>query len=82
MHTNKIEGFWGCFKIWLPSSGPYNLEQYLTLYLWFQNLKMNQIDPFWALVELVKQKNSIGVMNEALDIIENLRARSLTKVTK
>ena len=70
VHTNKIEGFWGCFKRWLPSSGPYNLEQYLTLYLWFQNLKMNQIDPFWALVELVKQNNSIDVMNEALDIIE------------
>ena len=70
MHTNKIEGFWGCFKRWLPSSGPYNLEQYLTLYLWFQNLKMNQIDPFLALVELVKQNNSIDVMNEALDIIE------------
>ena len=44
---------------------PYNLEQYLTLYLRFQN----QTDPFWAFVELVKQNNSIDVMNEALDMI-------------
>ena len=69
LHTNKIEGFWGCFKRWLPSSGPYNLEQYLSLYLWFQHNKQNKVDPFWALVNLVKMNNSIEVMNSALEIV-------------
>ena len=36
---------------------------------------MNQIDPIWALVELVKQNNSIDVMNEALDIIEECEGK-------
>ena len=66
---NKTEGFWDCFKRWLPSSGPYNLEQYLSLYLWFQYNKIHQVNPFWALVELVKQNNSIEVMNAALGIL-------------
>ena len=26
VHTNRMEGLWGVVKRWLPSSGPYNLE--------------------------------------------------------
>ena len=33
LHTNKIEGFWGCLKRWLPRSGPYNLSQNINTYL-------------------------------------------------
>ena len=68
LHTNMIEGFWGCFKRWLPSSGPYNLEQYLDLFLWFTNLKIQGINPFWRLVELVQKNNSVEVMKKALGV--------------
>ena len=63
-----IEGFWGCFKRWLPSSGPYNLEQYLNLFLWFTNIKIKGINPFWRLVELVQKNNSVEVMKKALGV--------------
>ena len=68
LNTNKIEGFWGNWKRWLPSSGPYNLEQYLYTYLWFHHKKLQKIDPFWALVELVVQNNSIDILEEAMNI--------------
>ena len=29
VHTNRMEGLWGVVKRWLPSLGPYNLEEYL-----------------------------------------------------
>ena len=35
VHTNQIEGLWGVVKRRLPSSGPYNLEEYLQLFQWF-----------------------------------------------
>ena len=66
LHTNKIEGFWGCWKRWLPSSGPYNLEEYLYAYLWFHQKKINGEDPFWSLVKLVSENNSQQVLKEAL----------------
>ena len=68
LNTNKIEGFWGNWKRWLPSSGPYNLEQYLYTYLWFHQKKLQKTDPFWSLVELVTQNNSIDILNKALNI--------------
>ena len=68
LNTNKIEGFWGNWKRWLPSSGPYNLEQYLYTYLWFHQKKLQKIDPFWSLVELVAQNNSINILNKAMNI--------------
>lgn len=66
LHTNKIEGFWGCWKKWLPSSGPYNLEEYLYAYLWFHQKKMEGEDVFWCLVNLVAENNSVDVLKEAL----------------
>ena len=62
----KIEGFWGCWKKWLPSSGPYNLEEYLYAYLWFHQKKIEGEDPFWCLVNLVANNNSVDVLKEAL----------------
>ena len=72
LHTNKIEGFWGCLKRWLPSSGPYNLSQNINVYLWFRTNKLNKVDPFWALVNLVKENNSIDVMNRAHTILPDV----------
>ena len=63
--TNSIEGLWGCWKRWLPSSGPYNLEMYMHTFLWFNNIKASGLDPFWSLVELVKENNSVEVLKEA-----------------
>ena len=66
LNTNKIEGFWGNFKRWLPSSGPYNLAEYTKTYLWFQQRKIRNEDPFWCLVNLIKENNSAEVIKQAL----------------
>ena len=58
LHTNGIEGMWGVFKHWLPQAGRYNLEEYMWLFNWMQDKKIRQIDPFWALMELVKADNN------------------------
>ena len=63
LHTNKIKGFWGCLKRLLPRSGPHNLSQNINIYLWFRNNKINKVDPFLALVNLVRENNSTDVMN-------------------
>ena len=66
LHTNKCEGLWGNWKRWLPSSGPYNLEEYMNTYLWFMQKKINKQCPFWSLVQLVKENNNIEVLKRAL----------------
>ena len=58
-HTNTIEGTWRCLKRWLPSSGRYSLEDYLPLYLWFNNNKKNGQNSFWQLLQILS-KNMEG----------------------
>lgn len=67
LHTNRIEGLWGVFKAWLPHAGKYNLQQYMFLFLWFEDCKFRKIDPFWALVKLVKDDNNVETLNAAAE---------------
>ena len=68
LHTNKIEGAWQKVKNFLPSSGAYNLEQQIDCYLWFAKKKIQNEDPFWCLVKLVSDNNSIEILKEALNV--------------
>ena len=70
LHTNGIEGLWGKFKRWLPSSGRYNLEEYIHLFQWMQRKHLDGEDPFWSLVELVKADNSIETLKKAMERAE------------
>ena len=63
LHTNKIEGFLGWLKRWIPMSGPYNLSQNINIYLWLRTIGINKGDPFLALVNLVRENNSTDVMH-------------------
>ena len=65
IHTNGIEGLWGMIKRWLPKSGAYNLENNLKLFLWFEDQKLNNKDPFWSLVNLVAKYNSVEILENA-----------------
>jgi transposase-like protein len=65
VHTNRIEGVWGTVKRWLPSSGPYNLEEYLQMFQWFEMQKLAGVNPFWRLMELVAKDNSVDSLKEA-----------------
>ena len=65
MHTNGIEGLWGVIKKWLPKSGAYNLENNLKLFLWFEDQKLQNKNPFWSLVNLVAKNNSVEVLERA-----------------
>ena len=67
LHTNGIEGRRGVFKHWLPQAGKYNLEEYMWLFSWIQDKKIRKIDPFWALMALVKADNSIETLKFAPD---------------
>jgi transposase len=64
LHTNGVEGLWGTFKRWLPQQGRYNLEEYMWLYMWVQEKKLNGEDPFWALVKLVEENNKIELLEK------------------
>ena len=66
IHTNRIEGLWGVVKRWLPSSGPYNLEDYLALFQWFHNLKMEGKEPFWELMELIAKDNNVETLKSSV----------------
>ena len=68
LHTNTIEGMWGTMKRFFPNAGPYNLEQYITMFLWFRKLKAEGKDPFWALVELISQNNTREVFEAAQNV--------------
>ena len=72
LHTNGIEGLWGKFKRWLPSSGKYNLEEYMELFQWMERKKIEKEDPFWALVELVKADNSTETLRKSMERNENV----------
>ena len=65
LHTNRIEGFWNKFKRWLPQAGNYNLEEYVYLFMWMEEQKLMGNDPFWALVALVVEDNSVETLEEA-----------------
>ena len=65
VHTNQIEGLWGVVKRWLPSSGHYNLQEYLQLFQWFQMQKEQEEDPFWRLMDLISENNSLDLVTEA-----------------
>ena len=67
LHTNGVEGLWGKFKRWLPSSGKYNLEEYMELFMWLERKKLEKEDPFWALVELVKADNSTETLKKSME---------------
>ena len=42
---------------------PLHLSQNINIYLWFRTNKINKVDPFLALVNLVRENNSTDVMN-------------------
>ena len=65
LHTNSVEGLWGVIKKWLPKSGAYNLANNLKLFLWFEDQKLRNKDPFWSLVELVSKYNSVDILQRA-----------------
>ena len=67
--TNKIEVFWVSLKTWMPRSGIYNLSQNINIYLWLRTNRINKVYTFWALVNLVRENNSIDLMNSAHNII-------------
>ena len=48
---------------------PDNLSQNINIYLLFRTNRFNKFDPFWALVNLVRENYSTDLMNEAHDIL-------------
>ena len=72
LHTNGIEGLWGMIKRWLPKSGAYNLENNLKLFLWFEDQKINNKDPFWSLVNLIEKYNSVEILNAANMVVDDM----------
>ena len=48
----------GVFKHWLSQTGNYNLDENMWLFNWMQEKKMRNINPFWALVALLKDDNN------------------------
>ena len=72
IHTNGIEGLWGVIKKWLPKSGAYNLESNLKLFLWFEEQKNNNKNPFWRLVELVSKYNSVEIFEKANEVEDDM----------
>ena len=57
-------------KRFFPNAGPYNLEQYISMFLWFRNVKAEGRDPFWELVRLISENNSREVF-EAAQLVED-----------
>ena len=72
LHGNKIKGFCGCFKRLLPRSGPYNLSQNINIYIWFRTNRIDKVDPFLDLVNLVKENNSTDAINAAHDFLPDV----------
>ena len=65
IRTNQIEGLWGTVKRGLPSSGPYNLEDYLSFFQWFCNLKFEGMKPFLELMDLLAKDNDIKTLKSS-----------------
>jgi len=53
VHTQTIEGRWYCVKRWLPSSGRYDLNMYLPVYMWTVDCRKRKKSKFWELLELI-----------------------------
>ena len=45
----------------------YNLDEYMQLFMWIENKKKNGEDPFWALVELVRQDNNATTLRNVME---------------
>ena len=69
LHTNGIEGKWGEIKRWLPQGGRYNLEQYLNLYNWFEDQKVERKDPFWSLIALIVAHNTTDDLRRSQEVV-------------
>ena len=65
INTNTVEGLWAQVKRWLPNGGTYNLTEYLELYQWFYQQKLNGKNPFWRLLELIAESNSYESVNSS-----------------
>ena len=65
LNTNSIEGLWAQVKRWLPKGGTYNLTEYLELFQWFYQQKLNGKNPFWRLLELIAESNSYESVNSS-----------------
>ena len=75
LHTNNIEGLWGVIKKWLPKSGPYNLANNLKLFLWFEDQKLLNKDPFWSLVSLVAKYNCVEILQKANEVEDDMEGQ-------
>ena len=56
----------------MSRSGPYNLSHNINIYLWLRTNRINKCDPFWALVNLVRENNSTDVMNAVHNILPDV----------
>ena len=65
INTNTFEGLWAQINRWLPKGGSYNLTEYLELFQWFYQQKLNGKNPFWRLLELIAESNSYESVNDA-----------------
>ena len=72
LHTNGIEGKWGEIKRWLPQGGRYNLQQYLNLYMWFEDQKVEKKDPFWSLMALIAANNSTDDLRRSQEVVPDM----------
>ena len=72
LHTNGIEGKWGEIKRWLPQGGRYNLEQYLNLYNWFEDQKVERKDPFWSLIALIVAHNTTDDLRRSQEVVPDM----------
>ena len=63
IHTNRIEGTWNCVKRKLPSSGNYDLESYLPLYIFKQRVKFANKSLFQEFLKIINKHQTL-VMNQ------------------
>ena len=45
--------------------GPYNLQDYLGLFQWLHNLKIDGKEPFWELRDLIAKDNNIKTLKSS-----------------
>ena len=57
-------------------SGAYNLANNLKLFLWFEDQKLLNKDPFWSLVELVAKYNSVDILQTANKVEDDMEGHS------
>ena len=70
VHTQAIEGTWFRVKRWLPTSGRYQLEYYLPVYLWNQECKRAGVSPFWKLLEIISVSDAAKLFGLETEGIE------------